>query len=215
MQWNGLLRRIANSLGDKLQGEFLIYGVPSLKLEKQKRTELKRVLTEIIRQKSVTLKNDECVDLGSQILRQFKEWPSTPHLQPNLSLPIEHKVNPDSCFTLHRISDTGCSLELEFAQSGVFLVDQLVVEAITSLFNNGEMLQANEQLGLAKQKGAKGAILLLDYHLPSWYPNKVKEILASNMDSKQLSNIDTVYMVNVSQKRTSKIWGVTVQCEVK
>jgi len=146
------------------------------------------------------------VDLGSEILRQFKEWPSTPHLNPNLSPPIEHRLNADSCFTLHKLSDTGCSLELGFAQSGAFLIDQVVVEALTSLFNNGEMLQANEQLGLAKQKGAKGAILLLDYHLPSWYPNKVKGILASNMNSKQLSNVDNVYLVKVSQNRISEVW---------
>ena len=116
------------------------------------------------------------VDLGSEILRQFKEWPSTPHLNPNLSPPIEHRLNADSCFTLHKLSDTGCSLELGFAQSGAFLIDQVVVEALTSLFNNGEM------------------------------PNKVKGILASNMNSKQLSNVDNGYLVKVSQNRISEVW---------
>ena len=91
-------------------------------------------------------------------------------------------------------------------ESKAFLPDQVVVEALTSLFNNGEMLQANEQLGLAKQKGAKGAILLLDYQLPSWYPNNIRKIMASNMDSKQVSNIDNVYLVKVAQNRISKVW---------
>ena len=207
VQWNEFLRRIANNLGDMLHGEFLIYGAPSLQLDKQQRTKLKRVLTKIIEQNSAQLKKDGMMDLGPQILGQFREWPSTPHLNPNLSPPIEHRVNADSCFTLHKLSDTGCSLELGFAQAGACLIDQVVVEALTSLRDNGEILQANEQLGLAKHKGAKRAILLLDYHLPSWYPNKVKKILASNMNSKQLSNIDTVYLVKVSQNRVSKVWS--------
>jgi len=207
VQWNGFLRRISNSLGDRLNGEFLIYGAPSLQLDKQQRTELRRVLTKIIEQNSTRLKKDGMVDLGSQILGQFKEWPSTPRFNPNLSPPIEHRVNADSCFTLHRLSDTGCSLELGFAQSGAFLIEQVAVEALTSLFDNGEVLQAHGQLGLAKQNGAKGAILLLDYHLPSWYPNKVTRTLANNMDSKQLSTIDAVYLVKVSQNRVSKVWA--------
>jgi len=178
-----------------------------LQLDKQQRTELKRLLTEVIQQNSARPKKDEMVDVGSQILRQFEEWPSTPHLNPNLSPPIEYRVNADSCFTLHKLSDIGCSLELGFAQSGVFLIDQVVVEALTSLFDNGGMLQANEQLGLAKQKGAKGAISLLDYHLPSWYPNKVKQVLANNINSNQLSNTDAIYLVKVSQNRVSKVWN--------
>ena len=35
VQWNRFLRRIANSLGARLRGEFLIYGSPSLQLDKQ------------------------------------------------------------------------------------------------------------------------------------------------------------------------------------
>jgi hypothetical protein len=197
---------IKNSLSDRLQGEFLIYGVPSLKLEKQKRTELKRVLTELILQNAQSLRNDGMVDLGSQILIRFKEWPSTPHLNSNLSPPIEYRVNADSCFTLHKLSDTGCSLELGFAQSEVFRISQEVVEALASLFNNGEILQANTQLDLAKQKGAEGTILLLDYHLPSWYPNEVKQVLTNNMHSNQFSSIDTVYLIRVYQNRVSKVW---------
>lgn len=209
VRWNKLLKSITNSLRNRLQGEFHVYGVPCLKLDKQKRTKLKRVLAELILQSAQSLKNGETIDLGAQILRRFREWPSTPHLNPNLSPPIEHRVNVDSCFSLQRISDTGCSLELLFAQSGVFIVKQVVEEALTTLFDSEEMLQANKQLGLAKQKGAKETILLLDYHLPSWYPNCLRQVMVNNMNSQQLSNIDTTYIVKVYQNRVSKIWGTS------
>lgn len=194
---------------NQLQGEFLVYGVPSLRLEKHKRTQLKRVLTKLVLQNTASLKNNEMVNLGHQILRLFKEWPSTPHLNPNPPYDIEHRVNAGSCFTLHKISDKGCSLELGFAQSGVFLLDQVVVEALTSLFDNGEILKANTQLALAKQKGAKGTILLLDYDLPSWYPDDARQVLANNLNSEQSSNMDAIYLVKASQNRVSKVWGTT------
>jgi hypothetical protein len=209
VRWNKFLMNIKNSLGNMLQGEFLIYGAPSLKLDKRKRTELQRLLAELIQRYSQSLRKDEMIDLGSYIIKQFPEWPSTPHL--NMSLPphIEYVVNTDSCFTLHKLSDIGCSLELGFAQSGACVLDQAVIEALTSLFDNGEIIKANTQLGLAKQKGAKGTILLLDFHLPSWYPNHVRRVLANNLNSENSSNTDVIYLVKTSQNRVSKVWGAT------
>jgi len=210
MRWNRFLRSITNRLANKLQGEFLVYGVPSLKLERQRRTELKRVLTDLLLSNAASMRNDEMVNLGSQILERFSEWPSTPHLNMSLSPPIEHRVNEDSCFTLHKISDTGCSFELGFAQSGAFRLNQVVIDGLNTLFDNGEVSQANAQLGLAKRKGAKGTILLLDYHLNSWYPNHVKEILANRMNSAQLSDIDSIYLIKASQKRVSEVWSARI-----
>lgn len=206
VRWNKLLKDIRNNLLNRLRGEFFVYGAPSLNFDKQKRIKLKRVLTELIIENAQFLSNNEKVDLGSQILVHFKEWPSTPHFNPNLSPPIEYIVNAEACFTLHKISDAGCSLELGFAQSGAFLVKQEVEEALTSLFENEEILQANKQLALAKEKGAKETILLLDYHLPTWHPNDVKQVLGNCMNSEYLSSIDIIYLVKVSQNRVSKVW---------
>lgn len=209
VQWNKFLANIKNSLGNRLQGEFLIYGVPSLKLDKQKRSALKRLLAELIQHHSQSIKKDEMTDLGPYIIKRFTEWPSTPHLNLNLSPPIEYVVNVDSSFTLYKLSDVGCSLELGFAQSRAFVLDQAVVEALTSLFDNGEILKANTQLGLAKEKGAKGTILLMDYDLPSWYPNHVRQVLANNLNSENSFNMDVIYLVKTSQNRISKVWGTT------
>jgi len=77
---------------------------------------------------------------------------------------------------------------------------------LTSLFKNEEILQASKQLALAKEKGAKETVLLLDYHLPSWYPNVVKQVLGNYMNSEYLSSIDTIYLVKASQNRISKVW---------
>jgi hypothetical protein len=208
INWNGLLKRIRNDLRSRLRGEFLVYGVPSLKLEKQKRIKLKRVLTEVILQNAQSMRNRESVELGSQILSRFPEWPHTKHLNPHPPPPTECRVKKEYCFTLEKVADTGCSLELAFAQPGVFILNQVVVEALTALFQKGEMSQANKQLGLAKQKGAKETILLLDYHLPpSWYPNHAKQVLANKMDSPQLADIDYIYLVKASENRVSKVWG--------
>lgn len=207
VNWNRLLKRIRDDLQNRLQGEFHVYGVPSLKLDRHKRTELKRVLIELILQNAQSLRNGESVELGTQILSRFNEWPHTQHVNMSLSPPIEYKVLPQYCFTLEKVADRGRSLVLPFAQSGVFILNQAVVEALSSLFEKGEMSQANEQLGLAKQKRAKETILLLDYRLPpSWYPKHAKQVLANKMDSSQLADIDCIYLIKASQNRVSKVW---------
>jgi len=208
VSWNGLLKRIRDDLQSRLQGEFFVDGVPPLKLERQKRVKLKRVLSEGILQNAQSMKNGESVELGSQILSRFPDWPHTKHLNPHPPPPTECRVKAEYCFTLEKVADTGCSLELASAQSGVFIPNQVVVEALTLLFEKGEMSQANEQLGLAKQKGAKETILLLDYDLPpSWYPNRAKQVLANKMDQAQLADIDCIYLVKASENRVSKVWG--------
>lgn len=200
VHWDRILTNIKNKLSNQLQGEYLVYGVPSLKLEKRRITELERVITELILQNAQALKEGKSIDLGSQILGRFSEWPHTQVLNPNLSPPIERKVKEEYCFTIEKSADTGCSIELAYSQSPPF-----IVEAPTSI-EREEILQANTQLALAKERGASGTILLLDYHLPSWRPNYVKGNL-DQMDPKQLSNIDCVYLVKVPQSLVSKVWG--------
>ena len=75
---------------------------------------------------------------------------------------------------------------------------RLLLEAIS-----GGGAKANEQLGMAKQIGAKETVLLLDCHLP-YRPEIIKQALA-NIDLNLLSNIDRVYLVSVSDQQVTDV----------
>ena len=48
IRWNKFLARVKKSLPEQLQGEYFVYGVPPLNLDKERRSVLKRLLIELI-----------------------------------------------------------------------------------------------------------------------------------------------------------------------
>ena len=129
--------------------------------------------------------------------------------------PSPHVVRNPHALWLFKMSDEGCSVEPGASPPDIFYVAEAVTEAIGTLFDPARegVLQANEQLALAKVKGTKKTILLLDCHLP-WQPNTVKQVLASK-DSSFMSDIDVIYLVEVSQKRVSNIWSSAKSITIK
>jgi hypothetical protein len=118
--------------------------------------------------------------------------------------PQPHVVRSAHELWLIKTSDGGCSVEPGMSPPDSYKVTDAVREATCTLFNPTKdgLLQAGQQLRLAKSKGAEKAILLLDCGMHHWYPSVVTQVFAS----KHVDSIDIVYLVEVSSKRVSEVW---------
>jgi hypothetical protein len=121
-------------------------------------------------------------------------WPQ-PH-----SGRIPHEIE------LFKISNGELSIEPGMSPVDIYSVPGALEEATNALFDPAQegVLKANEQLGLARVKGAKKTILLLDCKLP-WDPDIVKQILDSKERS-YMSNIDEIFLLQVSEQRVGQVW---------
>jgi hypothetical protein len=113
------------------------------------------------------------------------------------------------------MADTGCSVTLEASPVDAFDVQETMRKALDALFDpkTDGVLLANKQLSLAKSKGAKRAILLLDCYL-LWRPNAIKAHL-NGKESRLLSGLDSIYLVKASQKRVTRVWPSAEQLNPK
>jgi hypothetical protein len=206
VRWNKVFERMSKELCGSLQGEFLVVGPPSLELSRSERSKLEKVLSRVISANAGAMKSGDSTNLGPDILAESSSWPFTPDLE--VQPPHRILKVPDKLY-LCKISDSGYSVEIGMSPPDTFSVEEAIMEAIDALFDPARdgVLRANEQLALARAKGAKRAILLLDCRLP-WHPNEVRQLLA-NKDLSFMSNLDLIYLVKVSQKRISKVWPPT------
>jgi len=194
---------VTKNLTGLLRGEFMVAGTPALALNQKERSQLRKVVTDVIVEKASGMTKDDKVDLGPMILAQFPSWTSKTDVKRD---PQPQIVKTADELWLFKISDRGCSVEPAASPPDVFYITEAITEAICGLLdqNEGGMLKANQQLGLAKEMGAKETILLLDCHFP-WRPNTVKEVLAGK-DLNSMSNVDVIYLIEASHKRVAKVW---------
>jgi len=203
VHWTKMFAAVTKQLSGLLQGEYLVVGTPSLWLNRNEKRKLKEILPRVVLTKAKNMNKRASVKLGADILAKFPIWPSRPHVemrpQPHLAK-IPHEIE------LFKISDRGLSIEPGMSPADIFDVSGAVGEATNALFDPAKegILKANEQLGLARAKGANKTILLLDCHLP-WDPDSVKQIIDSK-DHSYMSNIDEIFLLRVSERRVSKVW---------
>jgi len=203
MDWKKFFERATKDLECRLKGNFLVIGAPALKLNQEEQFQLRRAVVQAMLDVAPTMKRNENLDLGPKILDQFPNWPFSLHSEMK---PQPHIVKNAYELWLFRTSDSGCSVELGMPSPYVFNVQGAEKEAIRLLLNptsKGDA-KANEQLRVAKEMGAKETILLLDCHLP-YRLEAIRQALA-DADSNLLSNIDSVYLVSVSDKQVTEVY---------
>lgn len=201
MDWDKFFRRVTWDLTGRLAGSFLGIGAPVLKLTQKQQLRLRRAVMQLMLDVAPGIKVNENLDLGPMILNQFPNWPIIPishHLEMQ---PQPHVVKNAHELWLRRTSDSGCSLELAMASPHMFDVGRTPEQDVRPLL---DQRRANEQLGVARKKGAKETILLLDCH-HVWRPNVIRQALAVT-DSRLLSNMSSVYLVSVSMQRMACLW---------
>ena len=206
VHWTKMFAAVTKQLLGLLQGEYLVVGTPSLWLNRNENRKLREILPRVVLTKAKNMNKGASVKLGADILTKFPNWPSRPNVEMR---PQPHLVKIPDEIELFKISDRGLSIEPGMSPVDIFDVSGAVEESTNALFDPAKegILKANEQLGLARVKGANMTILLLDCHLP-WDPDSVKQILDSK-DHNYMSNIDEIFLLQVSEQRVSKVWWST------
>ena len=183
--WEDFSRDVTKDMRGKLRGTFQIV-VPAdldIKVGQKGRHKFEKALIETFEKRAPRLKLNKLVDIGQDILMKFAD---SPHQESDpLAEPLQLHIM--------KTSDNGCEIKSSAAVMGP--VPGAIEQALNGVFGGRKEPRANEQLGLAKHKGAKETILLLDCN-PLLHDKEqmVRDCLA-RLDADALSNIDHIYLV--------------------
>lgn len=190
-----------------IQGEFDIFP-PVFELKHQEHPKFRKAFIEVLCQKSPNMKINEFTDIGPDIAKKFANWPKQ---KSNIKECDKCGEYRPSKLHIIKIVESGCEVK-SVASPGIGgSVKDKIKEAFDKVFRvkrNG--IPANEQLKLAKEKGARETILLLICQLPtdvvdfSIDPIKYQiQMLKRHL----ISNIDYISLVNVgSENKVVKIY---------
>lgn len=202
--WQGLCVELTQDLvGRGIEGEFDILP-PSFRLIHKDRTKFRKAFVDVLIDKKST-KLNEVIDIGPDIAEKFANWP-----RERITSIKEYYKWGESCpseLMITKSSDLGCevsSLTSPIVSGEVTEESKEVFDEVFMINKDGN-IQANEQLKLAKVKGAKETILLLAY---KFHINE--ELIRQRiqrLDCKLISDIDFVYVVDMGNKgRVAKIY---------
>lgn len=209
--WSTFCRLVTKELQrlGTVEGSFAIFSGIPWTFDQRQRNMMVESFTEVLNEVAPSILLGDMVNIGSEIASCFPDWPIE---RPDVDMVLwrEHHIykiiqRPKDIF-IHKLDDTGCSVECDGIVSEVFIPDQALIEAILCIFEtkNGRSAKPNEQLGDARLKGATGTFLLLDSHI-RWTPNIVVQVLSS-LNRALLSNIDAVYLVSTYNNRVKEVW---------
>jgi hypothetical protein len=176
--WKYVLCKVTAAMKCHTKGTFWISEPPDLSLNSKEKTELINVITESIVRIAPSLSKDQSTNLGPEIAKQFSHWPQTEFGPCELGI--------------KRASSNGCEVRLDSVSVRGFFQEKArnVIEQDLC----GMVERANDQLGLAKCKGAKETILLLDCDPIFEKPDELGRKIAT-LNKSTLANIDHVYLV--------------------
>ena len=194
--WRRLCSEVTTEAKSRFSDTFEVRLPPSLNLRQQERKELVTILAEVIaREANVSRPIGNPKDIGPEIATHFSDWPKT-----KSNGRKEYKqwgeYRPSRLLILRK-SDEGCELKLGSSPQMMGHTKQAVESALDQIFKTQKAVQANGQLGLAKMKGARKTILLLDSD-PACDENYIREYLLG-LPPQHLSNIDRIYSVRASE----------------
>lgn len=202
--WKGLCSELTRDLAVKgMQGKFEIIHPPVFNLKPEERLKFREAFTEVLPNKESILKA-AFTDIGPDIADKFTRWPKDKSR--NLDeYDTWGKYRPCELL-INKSPDSRC--EVTSPISPIVLRD--VVEKHKETFNEVFKIKkgciwANEQLKLAKEKGATKTILLLACE-PFIYEDLIKGQVR-NLDRHLISDIDCIYLVDMgSEGRVVKIY---------
>jgi len=186
----------------RFQGGFEIGFPPPLDLTQRERQRLLEVFSQVLIDKQSGWKAGETKDIGPDVWSKFPKWPTQ---RSNEDEWDEWGRARPSKLEITKVSDSGYEVRVVTSP----LIDGDVVEEEKKAFNavfkqkNG-IIQPDNQLGLAKEKGAKKTLLLLagigvDEGLTRNFVQSVAHHL--------ISHIECIYLVDMSDTdRVVKIY---------
>ena len=186
--WKDLCSDLTKRLQSKgIQGRFEISLPPVLDLT-GKRQKFLEAFSQVLIDKQPGWRVGETKDIGPDVWSKFPNWP-TEKSEPfdeydkwGTYLPCKLEIK--------KISDSGCKVSMVI---GPLIVGD-VPEEEKKAFNEVDIKHANKQLKLAKERGAREAILLL---ASLGVDEGLTKSFVQNVDRHLISDIGCIYLVNM------------------
>lgn len=195
--WERLCSESTRDLAVKgMQGKFEIIHPPVFNLEPEEHLKFRKAFTEVLTNKESILKAD-FTDIGPDIASKFTRWPK----DKSRNLDEYHtwgKYRPSELL-INKSPDSRC--EVTSLTSPIVVRDgfEQHKETFDEVFEpKKDSIRANEQLKLAKEKGARKTILLLCCE-PFIYEDLIKDQVR-NLDRRLISDIDCIYLVDMGSE---------------
>ena len=200
--WRDLCLELTKDLeGNGIHGEFGI--LPAVfNLKPEERLKFREAFIEVLYQKAPNMRANEIINIGPDIAAKFANWPR----ERSNSLDEYDKWGEyRPCeLIITRSADSGCEVSLLTSPITMYDVAEAHRKAFNEVFNSAGV-KGNEQLKLAKEKGARETILLLACN--SFVEEGLIKNLAQNLDHHLISDIDYIYLVDIGNKdRVVKIY---------
>ncbi len=200
--WRKLCLELTKDLVDKgIHGEFVIYP-PTFNLKSNERPKFREAFMKVLCQHAPSMKVSEEIDIGPDIAKRFAHWPRD-------RSDVDEWERWGRCrpykLQITKTADSGCEVTSPISP----IVSGDVIEAHNEAFNQvfkPKGIQANKQLKLAREKGARKAILLLACN-PFVDEGLIKNHLQS-LDRHLISDINCIYLVDIGNKdRIVKVYS--------
>ncbi len=190
--WDKLCLELSQDLAAQgIQGRFKIMDPPVLNLRPRERPKFLKAFLKVLTNKESILKAD-FTDIGSDIAGKFTNWPR----EKSKNRDEYRKWGEDRPrkLLINKSPDSGC--EVSVCSSPIVARDGAEIHKKT--VNEADIKHANEQLNLAKEKGARETILLFACY-PFIYEDLIKNEV-QNLDSHLICDIDCIYLVDMGSK---------------
>lgn len=181
--------------GKGIQGEFDISFPPVFVLPRDERQRLLDAFSQVLIDKQSGWEVRETKDIGPDIASRFPNWRRD---KSDADEYEEWRTYRPCKLEIKKVSDSGCKVSVVTSPLIIGDVVEEHKEAFNEVFKlKNDAIQADRQLELAKEKGARKTILLLagigvDEGLTKNY--------AQNLDRRLISHIDCIYLVDIANK---------------
>lgn len=161
--WHKLVDGVNKRLEPKLPGKYWLADMPNWTFNQSQGKALVNCLEKTIQEAAQGMAAGEQKDVGPSVGACFNDWPQDRRRQPPSIDPERLTLNyPPHSLILLKSSGDGSSLRIGLSTIVGYWAEPILSLAVHNLMVKGK---ANEQLGLAKSRGASKTVLLLDDHI--------------------------------------------------
>ncbi len=203
--WHNVVSDVNKRLEGKLSGKYWLAHLPKYTFDQRQRKMLVDCLKKAVQETAQALKKGTQKDISPNIVACFNHWPNDTRKQPSRIDPetLQLLYSPHPLLLL-KSSNEGNSLRVGVGPVVGYWVEPTLKKALQDLLvGKGK---ANDQLGVAKRKGASKTVLLLDERIDD-DPQAVAEVIRS-LGISHLSNIDEVCLVSTfGGEHVKQVWS--------
>ena len=200
--WGKLVGEINEKLEGRLPGKYWLAGLPKYSFDHNQRQSAVDCLTDVINNIAPTLGEGIKCDIGPHVGNLLDCWPQDRRKQPRIDRANLRLEYPSHELLLYKQSTDGSFVGIGVGPGFSYWAEPTLFEACRSVLQKGT---TNEQLKLAKNKGASKTVLLFDDRID--FDPKIVVQAFSLVDGSQLSHIDETYLVSTfGGEHVQQVW---------